>query len=634
MGLKSIGCEFKSGQQRSGGSITAGLDGLQSLKHPLRVRVRWLTSSLNTRAGAAVLAGTALALAFPLPGWAGLAWVAPGLLLAATLGTRGWRAFRLGWAGGFVFALIALRWLLQIPFPAGAVAGWLALSAYVGAFIAAWVWLCQRFFLWTVHREETATNFMSRCAAAPTDAEPAAANSVSVDSARSWPECFVQLGWLNRTAWAFACAGAWVAMEIVLGRLFSGFPWNFLGTSQYKLTPLIQMAEVTGVYGVSFVVVWMSAALCCAAMKVAVRLTSGRVATDPDRTQGTPFFLARPQAGRFVSLRLALFADLAIPLVVLLMLAFAGGLKLVRPSLKGDELRVALVQPGIPQTLIFDPKEVTNRFNTLMELSQLAAATRPDLLVWPEASLPDFSEGNYRLLTNFVQSHRLWMILGADDSEERTARTGPRYDFYNAAFLVNPQGQFVATYRKQRLVIFGEYVPLADWLPFTKYLTPIQGSFAAGPGPVTFEVGERPAKIAPLICFEDVFPHGARQHVQPDTDFLLNLTNNGWFGEGSAQWQHGVAAVFRAVENGIPLVRCTNNGLTCWIDERGRLREFGLGDPSDIYSPGFTTYRIPLQPKGQPRPPTFYHEYGDVFGWTCIGVTAGVFVLASCRRWR
>jgi apolipoprotein N-acyltransferase len=224
------------------------------------------------------------------------------------------------------------------------------------------------------------------------------------------------------------------------------------------------------------------------------------------------------------------------------------------------------------------------------------------------------------------------MILGADDAEERLGPGEPRYDFYNAAFLLNPQGRFASTYRKQRLVIFGEYVPLASWLPFTQYLTPIQGSFSEGPGPVTFEIGDRPVKIAPLICFEDVFPHGARWHVQPDTDLLLNLTNNGWFGEGSAQWQHGVAAVFRAVENGIPLVRCTNNGLTCWIDERGRMREFGLGDPGDIYSAGFTTYRIPLRPEGQMRRATFYRQHGDVFGWGCLAVTAGGVGLSLVRR--
>ena len=166
-------------------------------------------------------------------------------------------------------------------------------------------------------------------------------------------------------------------------------------------------------------------------------------------------------------------------------------------------------------------------------------------------------------------------------------------DFFNAAFLFSPDGRFRNVYHKQNLVIFGEYIPLVRWLPFIKWFTPITGSFASGTKAVPFELerwppvrhesirivqtpGRRPAlpnrvKTSTLICFEDVFPHLAREYVQDDTDFLVNLTNDGWFGEGAAQWQQAVTAVFRAVENGVPLVRCCNNGLTCWADANGRL---------------------------------------------------------------
>ncbi|MBK9138603.1 MAG: apolipoprotein N-acyltransferase [Verrucomicrobia bacterium] len=612
----------------------------------------------------------ALALAFPLPGWAGLAWVAPALALAATAGLSGRRAWRLGWVTGFAFALVALRWLLHIPFPAGAVAGWLALSAYVALFIASWVWVMNRLLTRLLDRSEkealrsgaasseeaavpgpreeafvgdgptaaSAGTLDAERPAATADhslnpvlhfgaVEPAAAVSggremASASPLRSWPERFARLGWAERNLWAALAGATWVALELAQGRLLSGFPWNFLGVSQYALTPLIQVAEVTGVYGVSFLVAWMSAALFCAGARLVARLTGDRapgVFPGPSRP---PAPAARPRPGLLVSFRLALFTDLALPLTTLLLVTFAGGLKLVRPAPSSAELRVALIQPSIPQRLIFDPDEADTRFQRLMELSRLAAATEPDLLVWPEASLPDFSEANYRALTDLVARHRLWMIFGADEAVPRnSAETGSGFDFYNSAFLLAPDGRLVASYRKRRLVIFGEYVPLADWLPFTKYLTPIQGSFSRGTAPETFRVGDRPVKIAPLICFEDVFPHGAREHVGTDTDLLLNLTNNGWFGESAAQWQHAVAAVFRAVENGVPLIRCTNNGLTCWIDERGRLREFGLGDPADIYGPGFTVYRLPLRAAGQSGPTTFYRQHGDVFGWTCVSLT-------------
>ncbi|MCZ7637214.1 MAG: apolipoprotein N-acyltransferase [Verrucomicrobia bacterium] len=273
------------------------------------------------------------------------------------------------------------------------------------------------------------------------------------------------------------------------------------------------------------------------------------------------------------------------------------------PSTTPRELRLALVQPSIPQRLLWDDREATNRFRQLLDLSSLALAAQPHLLVWPEASLPNLSDADYRALIDLIAHHRIWMILGADDAERRPEGG---FDAYNSAFLFDPTGHYRTTYRKQRLVIFGEYIPLERWLPFLKHFTPIEGSFTPGPGPVPFVLTNPPVNLSVLICFEDVFARDTRLHVTPDTDFLLNLTNNGWFGESAAQYQHAANAVFRAIENGVPLVRCANNGLTCWIDERGRLRQ-ALGWPDgNIYAPGFLSVRLPLGPpdRARPRPST------------------------------
>ena len=115
-------------------------------------------------------------------------------------------------------------------------------------------------------------------------------------------------------------------------------------------------------------------------------------------------------------------------------------------------------------------------------------------------------------------------------------------------------------------------------------------------------------KTSVLICFEDMFPHLAREYADDDTDFLVNLTNNGWFGESAAQWQHAAGALFRAVENGLPLIRCSNNGLTGWVDAHGRLRQVFRDDRGTIYGPGFLTAEIPLLGAGERRAPTFYHR--------------------------
>jgi apolipoprotein N-acyltransferase len=132
-----------------------------------------------------------------------------------------------------------------------------------------------------------------------------------------------------------------------------------------------------------------------------------------------------------------------------------------------------------------------------------------------------------------------------------------------------------------------------------------------------------------LICFEDVFAHEAREHVQGDTDFLINLTNDGWFGDGAAQWQQTASAIFRAIENGAPLLCCSNNGITCWIDAQGRLREV-LGWPGHVYGSGIMTLQVPLG-EGLPRRPTFYNLHGDFFGWSCAAVAGGALVLAFRR---
>ena len=244
----------------------------------------------------------------------------------------------------------------------------------------------------------------------------------------------------------------------------------------------------------------------------------------------------------------------------------------------------------------------------------------------------NWTTSNYTAITNLVRTHRVWMIFNADDAVPRPNATNEYdNDDFNAAFLFDPDGNFANVYHKQKLVIFGEYIPLARWLPFIKYLTPITGSYKAGNEPVQFQVESRGSRVegearwiktSPLICFEDMFPQTARASVQGDTDFLVNLTNDGWFGKGAEQWQHMAGAVFRAVENGVPLVRCCNNGVTCWIDSHGALRQIFKDDTGGIYGAGAMTFDLPLP--DEKTAPTFYNRHGDWFGWGCVIVAGAV----------
>ena len=506
----------------------------------------------------AVIAGLLLAAAFPKFSIAGFAWVAPASLLFAARGKSGSEAFRVGYVGGLTFWLASLYWLLLMPAVGFPILGWFALSAYVALYFGTWVWFISTF-------------------------------------------SFQLSPWIGRVRWTLTGAAAWVALEFLRGWLFSGFPWSFLGASQYKLIPLIQIAATTGVYGVSFLVVWLSLALYSAAEMIFLNPAKRHVWQ----------------------------AEIVLPLVTVLLLFVAGIFKIdfdFRSAADISErpaLRVTLIQPSIPQTLIWSPGEDEKRFAELLMRSQRAITNGTDLLVWPESAVPMF-DGVYDVISQFAQSNHVAIIFNGDDAEFHADAT----NFFNAAFFVNKDGHLADVYHKQNLVIFGEYVPLARWLPFLKYLTPIQGGWTPGDKPVVF-AGEN-FTAAPLICFEDVFPKTARAAAKDDPDFLVNLSNDGWFGDSAEQWQHLANAVFRAVENGLPLVRCSNNGVTGWIDTHGRIREILRDRSGSEYAAGALTVEIPLRATTEKIAPTFYQQHGDWFAWSCVFIT--LVALALNRR--
>ena len=543
---------------------------------------------LRSRYAPAAGAGLLLAMAFPSIGIAGFAWIAPGLLLAAAYGKTGGDAFRIGYVGGLASFLFSLCWLLRIPATGFPILGWMALSAYVALYPAIWVWLLS--------------------------------GKIGQGS------------WLRRLTWTLIGAAAWVALEMIRARFLTGFPWNLLGDSQFNQTPLIQIAAFTGVYGVSFAVVWTSLTILSATLAI-----------------------LRQPTTRYIWL-----GDMLLPMLVVLGLFFFGTSR-VR-ALRDDDrptLRVTFVQPSIPQTMIWNSADNERRFAELLQFTTHALTNAPALLLWPEAAVPKmirYDEETLHTITSLAKSNRVWMIVGSDDAEPARSpgKKSDEVDYFNASFLINPAGELAARYCKRNLVIFGEYIPLVRWLPFVKWFTPIDGGFVPGDKAVSFELERRsptrrdpeddpqragpeagaPIKTATLICFEDVFPHLVREYVNDDTDFLVNLTNDGWFGEGGEQWQHAASAVFRAVENGVPLLRCCNNGVTCWIDSRGVVRQVFRDANGSIYGPGIMTAETPLLFPGEKRTPTFYNLHGDWFGWGCVVATVIVLMPRLSRAVR
>ena len=519
----------------------------------------------------AAVAGLVWAAAFPPVTFLPAAWLAPALLLWATFG-RPRRAFALGLVAGAAHYFSSLSWLIYIPVQPGNYVGWAALSGYCALYPAMWAAFC-----WVLY---------------PGDREKTISEGMATLSSR------------ERLGWGATCAAGWVALECLRGWVITGFPWNYLGASQLDFTRLALFAAWTGVLGVSLVVVWCSvggllAVLCARSEK-----------------KYTP----------------ACLRELAAPAGLLVVALLLGSLELNRPLDKErGKLEITLVQPAIPQTVLWDVGNApaqANRFDQLMDLSERALSKKVDLLVWPEAAQPpwgaldrDHLISRMHTLETKVAESGAWRVWGADTATNRVPFNSAVLLDSNSSVLANPAHADRPLYSKQHLVMFGEYVPLGDVFPFLKSLAPVS-NFGRGTGPVVFDLGE--ARTSVIICFEDVVPAIARRAATPEVDFLLNLTNDGWFGDSHQQWQHARSAAWRAIETRRPLVRCCNNGITGWIDERGK---FHLGAKAmPVHSPGIRRVSVPLR-EGQ-RTPTFYQRTGDWLPWAAV--LAFVLLLGRC----
>ena len=498
------------------------------------------------------------------------AWLAPALVLWASA-AKPKRAFCLGYIIGVAHFFSSLSWVLYIPVAGSNIVGWVALAGYCSIYPALWSAFCWWIF--------------------PGDVRQAGGSILS-------------MGFKKRLGWGAACAVAWVAQECLRGWVITGFPWNYLGASQLDFTSLAMLAQYTGVLGVSLVVAWGS---------IGALLM---------------FYCWREQ-DRFVP---ALLKDLVGPVALFVIVLVLGHVALLKPLAKErDTFSIALVQPSIEQTVLWNVTDVesqTERFKRMMDLSDRAVFQKPELLVWPEASLPPLGRLNatnvvkrFNKLEEAIEKHKVWRVWGSDTWTNNVP--------FNSALLIPPEDKFLVelpqmswpTYAKRHLVMFGEYVPFSEQLPFLKKLAPV-GNFGRGSGPVTFDLGM--AKTSLLICFEDVVPKLARRAATPEVDFLLNMTNDGWFGDSHQQWQHARSAAWRAIETQRPLIRCCNNGITGWVDEYGQFH--GVGEL--VHSEGVRMIEVPL--REGPHSPTFYQRTGDWVSWGSVFV-CGVLALLRIK---
>ncbi len=386
-------------------------------------------------------------------------------------------------------------------------------------------------------------------------------------------------------------AGAWVCLEYLRGRLFTGLPWCFIGHSQSARLHLIQICDLVGVYGLSWVV-------------AAVNIIVFKIIFD-----------------RRTAMRTAVIAQTAFVTALLLLTLFYGELKLsAPPAVTLSPIRTAVIQGNIDQSEKWIPEFQEKTVAAYERLSLQAARTEPDLIVWPETAVPLFFQDPSPLsarIINIPDQTGADLLFGSPAYVD----SGHEVRYTNRAYLLSSKDRAVLAYDKTHLVPFGEYVPLQRFLPFVSRLVPAAGDFVPGEKIAPLPAGAYTAGV--LICYEAIFPHLARRQVNGGADILVNLTNDAWFGRTSAPFQHLSMSVFRAVEARLPLIRAANTGISAFVDSRGRIVQQG-----DLFREAVMVSDI--TPSGEGL--TFYVQYGYLFPLFLLALVSGMLIDSVRKR--
>lgn len=504
-----------------------------------------------------IASGVLLALSFPGFNQSFLAYIGLVPLMFAVRQASGKKAAWLGLLAGFVFFMVSLFWLHNLTdrvegaaLKASALLGYAVLALY-----------CALYFI-------------------------PAALTVSA--------CVKRWGmgsWRTNLRLMFSVSMVWVASEYLRGLLFTGFPWNPLGVSQYASPAIIQVAAWGGVYLVSACIVWMNAA----------------------------FFITLDQYIRGVrSRKYRAHIELMLGLLPTALSASYGFNVLFNQPVLRETVHVALVQPNIAQTEKWDKEKDQKIRKQLAALTETVARLEGlDLIIWPETAIPDAVYAGHRSqnLIARMANQGTPLLVGAISYKDGA--------FYNSSILYDTRGNRTAQYDKQHLVPFGEYVPFPKLMG---KFTPVDMDIDHGKESTLLPLRGK-ASFSVLICFEDTVAPLAVKAVRNGARWLVNQTNDGWFDPSSQSEQHLAHAVFRCIENRIPMARCCNTGVTCAINAYGHVQR-DLAPRVE----GFTTAEIQPRPIGLDQ--TFYTRNGDAFAKFALLAAATIAFALRFRGWR
>jgi len=373
----------------------------------------------------------------------------------------------------------------------------------------------------------------------------------------------------------------WVGVELARTRV-TGFPWDLLGIAQVENAALCRIAEWTGVYGISFEIVLVNVALAAV------------------------FLVPRHKRGAMLAAALAAAAVLQ------------AGRLIEAPATRPDHAAL-LVQQNIPVSANWTPAYFQQTLNELTELSVKSAASPPaakiNLIVWPESPAPFFTnDARFRAaVSDMARATRTWTVTGAIGAGPAPAHGGSA-PLFNSAALINPDGGWSDRYDKVHLVPFGEYLPFPSLFSFAGGLTKEVGEFGRGTSRKPLNAGDQ--RLGVFICYESVFPDEVRQFARQGAQVLVNISNDGWYGDSGAYAQHLNQTRMRAIENHRWLLSATDTGVTASIDPWGRIAA-----------------RIPRKERAALVAPyaltsvtTFYSRRGDWFPYACAIISLGALL--------
>ena len=377
----------------------------------------------------------------------------------------------------------------------------------------------------------------------------------------------------------------WVALEYVRSFIFSGFPWELLGYSQYNRLQLIQISDIFGVYGLSAILAFVNGAIVI-----------------------TLLHLTKKQWRQTdITKRLAAGSMIASILGAALTLTY-GHFRLQAIDsfiAAAPKTRISVIQANIDQAIKWDPAFQIKTIKKYNQLSALANKQQPDLIVWPESATPFYflyDSGPTKMVFEGIRQSGTDYLIGSPSF----VRTDGVVQYFNSAYLIIPEEKSLKKYDKAHLVPFGEYVPFKKWLPFLGKMVAQVGDFRTG------KIGQtlpwHGVQLGVQICYEIIFPGLSRAMTKNNASILVNITNDAWFGKTSGPYQHFSMTVFRAVENRRALVRSANTGISGFIDPAGRILA-----ATELLQDAVATRTVPLL-----KEKSIYTKIGDLFAQACL----------------